>query len=251
MWALLKTRRWIAFTVLVIVAIAAFGLLSRWQWSRADERRAERTELAAELAATPMSAEQALNSPREWAPVRLTGTYDAERTVLVRQRPLNGANGFWVATPLITDSGTSIWINRGWLPVTGSATAVQSAPSPPSGTVTVTGHLRAAESTPSPAPQDLPPGQVPALDPSALGLVGDSATSQAARFYVELISSQPAEPDLTPIPLPEIDEGRNISYAVQWLLFAAVAIAGWFFFLRREAREDADTEHQEAPWTSA
>jgi cytochrome oxidase assembly protein ShyY1 len=38
--------------------------------------------------------------------------------------------------------------------------------------------------------------------------------------------------------VPTIDEGRNISYAIQWLIFATVAIAGWFVFLRREARED-------------
>lgn len=49
--------------------------------------------------------------------------------------------------------------------------------------------------------------------------------------------------------MPEVDEGRNISYAVQWLLFAVIAVAGWFYFLRREAREDE--ARQEAPWTSA
>jgi cytochrome oxidase assembly protein ShyY1 len=38
------------------------------------------------------------------------------------------------------------------------------------------------------------------------------------------------------VPLPQIDEGQNISYAVQWILFALVAMVGWFVFLRREAR---------------
>jgi cytochrome oxidase assembly protein ShyY1 len=43
------------------------------------------------------------------------------------------------------------------------------------------------------------------------------------------------------MPAPVIDETQNISYALQWLVFAAVAITGWWFFLRREAREDAAT----------
>ena len=42
MLALLRTRRWIGFTTLVIVLIAAFGFLSHWQWMRADEKRAQR-----------------------------------------------------------------------------------------------------------------------------------------------------------------------------------------------------------------
>lgn len=42
----------------------------------------------------------------------------------------------------------------------------------------------------------------------------------------------------------------NISYAVQWILFALVAFAGWFFFLRREARTVA-AEGKDPTWTSA
>jgi len=34
----------------------------------------------------------------------------------------------------------------------------------------------------------------------------------------------------------------NYSYAGQWLLFAMVAICGWFYFLRREAKEGAPVE---------
>ena len=49
------------------------------------------------------------------------------------------------------------------------------------------------------------------------------------------------------LPVPTIDEGQNISYAVQWLLFAAVAMGGWFFFLRREAIEEAALRESSTP----
>jgi cytochrome oxidase assembly protein ShyY1 len=39
------------------------------------------------------------------------------------------------------------------------------------------------------------------------------------------------------VPVTRPDEIQNVSYAVQWLLFAAVAIGGWFYFLRRESKE--------------
>ena len=46
MLALVKTRRWLSFTALVVLAIIGFGLLSRWQWDRADERRVERIAIS-------------------------------------------------------------------------------------------------------------------------------------------------------------------------------------------------------------
>lgn len=245
MLTLLRTRRWIAFTLLVVAAIVAFGLLSRWQWSRAEERRVEQAALLAETASPAVPLVEALAAPQEWMPVTVTGTYDSASTRLIRQRPLNGANGFWVATLLIADRGDAVWVNRGWVAVTGTATQVQAPPAPPAGTVTVTGRLRTAERTPQPAPSDLPDGQASALDPRVLG-------SQITGYYVEVTASEPQDSGVTPIPLPQIDESRNVSYAVQWLLFAVVALAGWFFFLRREAREDALHVAKEAtPSTSA
>lgn len=247
MWSLLRTRRWIAFTALVLAAIAAFGLLSRWQWERAEERRADRVMLEAEAAAEPIAWSAAISQPVPWQPVTITGEYDGAATQLIRQRPLDGRNGFWVATPLLQPDGARIWVNRGWVPVEGSATAAQSPPPVPTGEVTVTGWLRDAERMPSPPPGDLPAGQAAALDPRALG------SPDSPPFYVQASQSTPRESAVTIVAMPVIDEGRNISYAVQWLLFAAVAIAGWLFFLRREARDDAAraATREDVPWTSA
>jgi len=239
-----------AFTALVLAAIIAFGLLSRWQWARAEDRRTDRVELETETSTDPTSWAIAVESGQEWRPVTLVGTFEADSTVLIRQKPLDGRNGFWVATPLRQGDGSRVWINRGWIAAEGGATATQIAPAPPDGNVTVAGWLRRAEVTPSPAPADLPAGQAAALDPAALG-----PASQPA-FYVQMRASAPADEGVTAVPVPVIDEGRNISYAIQWLLFAAVAIAGWLFFLRREARDDAQRRRvaqsrEDAPWTSA
>jgi cytochrome oxidase assembly protein ShyY1 len=50
-----------------------------------------------------------------------------------------------------------------------------------------------------------------------------------------------------------LDDGPHLSYAVQWVLFALVAIGGWWTFLRREAEESGaaenvdDSERADAP----
>ncbi|MEK9736813.1 MAG: SURF1 family protein, partial [Candidatus Nanopelagicales bacterium] len=216
------------------LAIIGFGLLSRWQWQRAEDRRTERLALDAVATAEPTTLMAALADPIEWEPVTVAGIYASSDTWLIRQRPLDGANGFWVVSLLSTDAG-DVWVNRGWIPSGSSATAVVPAPHPPEGTVTVTGRLRWAEVAPNPLPTDLPDGQAPALDPAAWE-VGEPD------IYLQMMSSRPADPAVTPLPVPVIDEGRNISYAVQWVIFAFVALVGWFFFLRREAREDATAE---------
>jgi cytochrome oxidase assembly protein ShyY1 len=230
-WSLLRTRRWIAFSLLVVVAIAAFGLLSRWQWHRAEERRLERITWVEQSQAAPVGLAEAAATPREWQPVRTEGRFDDAATVLVRQRPLDGRNGFWVATPLDTAEGR-VWVNRGWIAATGAATGVVAPPPAPPGEVVIDARTRLSDTADGPAPTDLPAGQVAALDPESLG-------TDVAGIYLEAIASSPADPQVTRLPAPVIDETRNISYAVQWLLFAVIAIAGWWFFLRREAREDA------------
>jgi len=229
--SLLKTRRWIAFTLLVVLAITAFGLLSRWQWERAEEERQKRVAWATQTSGPALSLAEAVASPREWTPVRAAGRYDGASTVLVRQRPLDGRNGFWVVTALDTDAGR-VWVNRGWLPATGSATGYVAPPAAPAGSVVVEARLRMAESPRGPEPGDLPARQVTGLAPALLG-------ADIGTFYLEATASSPADPEVLRIPPPAIDETQNISYALQWLAFAGVALAGWWYFLRREAREDA------------
>lgn len=231
MRSLLKTRRWIAFTLLVVVAITAFGFLSRWQWSRAEEERTARLAWAQQAAGAPLSLTEAVSDPREWTPVRATGRYAVDSTVLVRQRPLDGRNGFWVMTALDTSDGR-VWVNRGWIPVAGAATGAVAPPPPPEGEVVVDARVRPADSDAEPAPTDLPPGQVSSVVPTRLG-------ADITAIYLEAIASDPPDPDVIRIPAPAIDETQNISYALQWLVFAVIALTGWWYFLRREAREDA------------
>jgi len=231
--ALLSTRRWVSFTVVVVIVIVAFGFLSRWQWARAQDKRVDRITLAQSLETTPTSVEAALSegmtTALQWHRVSARGQWRTDTEVLVRRRPLNATNGFWVMTAFRTVSGADLWINRGWIPAQSTATSQVQAPEPDMGVVDITGYLREYEN--EPAQQGLPQGQVSSV---TLGSLPSLARSLPA--YVQLVT--PAQNGVTALPTPEVDEGRNISYAVQWLLFALVSVSGWFFFLRREARGD-------------
>jgi cytochrome oxidase assembly protein ShyY1 len=83
---------------------------------------------------------------------------------LVRKRPLDGTDGFWVATPLITPAGNVVIVNRGWIKVSGAATQTPSVPTAPTGVVSVIGRIQPSQVTDGPEPSDMPAGQVSEMD---------------------------------------------------------------------------------------
>jgi len=233
MLALLRTRRWIAFTTLVLVAIVAFGLLSRWQWHRANEKQAQRIELEQAAATNPVEL-TAIDAPApDWQIISATGTYDPSMQVVVRQRPQDGRNGFWVLTPLLLTDGRSVWVNRGWLPASASATTSPVIPEPPSEPVAIIGSWHGFEQINEASRTGLPARMVGAVDPSVLPLAGDFDG------YLRITATTPSQEVLAFVSAPQIDDTMNLSYAGQWLLFAGVALVGWYVFLRREAKEEA------------
>ncbi len=245
-YAFLRQPRWLALGFVVLLVVPSFVLLSRWQLSRLDQRRHANAVVTdnAYATAVPVGRVMAPGAPvssigdgQTWLSVTAVGRYDASRQVLVRKRPLQGANGFWVTTPLVTTSGAVLVVNRGWVEAAGGAAVAQEVPAPPTGTVTVTGRIQPSEAAPVPQPTDLPARQITDLD---VGLVAGS--SEVYPGYVDLVSSDPAQAEgLTPIPLPDLSEGPHLSYALQWVFFAGVAIAGFVLLIRRE-RDYGDSD---------
>lgn len=244
-----------AFTIAALIAIAAFAMLSRWQWLRAEEERTA-SQSAIErgsMPAVPLSAvtrpEQPLPDDLQWRSVVVSGQFDCDRGALVRNRPQDGSNGFWVVCPVTTPDGTSIYVNRGWVAASAGATAEVSLPAAPTGTVQVTGSLRPRQPAGGPRPADLPTYQVTQIDTVQL-CEGDhlpsdiSSDCSQGSLYLPYVQAQQVSPiadeAVKPVSLPQPAGGRQLSYAGQWLLFAAIAVVGWYYFLWREAGEAAD-----------
>jgi cytochrome oxidase assembly protein ShyY1 len=110
--------------------------------------------------------------------------------------------------------------------------------------VTVVGRVQPTQDAPMPQPGDLPAGQVTDLD---VGLVARGAQSYPG--YVDLVSSDPAQGvGLMSWPVPDLSEGNHLSYAMQWIVFALIAVGGFVLLVRRE-RENPDDETTGAPET--
>ena len=107
--------------------------LGFWQLHRFEDHRAANAAGRAQRGGRPGAGRDAAagragrsSSDAEWRRVTATGEYDVSGQLLVRQRPLDGANGYQVLTPLVTSGGGALIVNRGWMPAGASATTVAS-----------------------------------------------------------------------------------------------------------------------------
>jgi len=251
-YSFLRRPKWLGLLLAVVIIVPAFFALSRWQLNRLEERRhyndlvthqGSEAPVQLETLLTPGAPVSSVNDTLRWRPVTVTGQYDSAHQVLVRKRPLNGTDGFWVATPLITSSGTVVVVNRGWIKVSGAATQTPTVPRAPSGTVTVIGRIQPSQVTDGPEPSDMPSGQVSELDVQLIGAHLGTVYPGA----VELISSTPTQDaGLTLLPLPDLTDGPHLAYAIQWVLFAGVTVAGYVMLARREREYEAELAEDRA-----
>jgi cytochrome oxidase assembly protein ShyY1 len=223
---MLATRKWIGLTLAMLAVIAAFGLLSRWQWQRAQR---DRVEAAPVPAAQVFSPGVPLAASSYGARVTASGTYDAGHQVLVA----HGNGSYWVVTPLRAASGEALPVARASVtsptdPAVADVTA---------GTVTVTGIAQPYEGDPGTA-SSLPAGQTERLTASGLGLPYPAAGGWVAlqeQVPAAAVAFSPVEPPITGDSTASI-RLQNASYAVQWLLFAGFVVFFWARMLRDDLR---------------
>ncbi|QVQ54935.1 SURF1 family protein [Spiractinospora alimapuensis] len=234
----------LTFTGLAALLVPVFVVLGFWQWDRFEQRLAatqlqEENIAAEEVAFDELTEVDGDLAPDDrWHSTTLTGEFDPDHEVLVRNRTSDDGPGFFVVTPLLTGDGTAALVNRGWVPRAEAADARPEVPPPPTGNVTVTGRAETSETTESTGIQDrdgLPEGQVMLIDVPTLA---EEMPYPVLGGHIEMLSLEPAV-DETPLPVTVdgYNWGLNLAYAVQWWLFAALVVGALVVLVRREVRE--------------
>lgn len=247
----LLSPRMLLSHVLVLAAVATMVSLGSWQLRRLDEVRGinERleTRLSGEprpLASYPMppDPEHPAAAELEFRPVTATGTYLPEEEVLQRSRSSAGRSGYHVVTPLRTDDGT-ILVRRGWVPFELDDPPVPEA-APPSGEVTVTGYLERSESQPEGFGQrDPEEGYLPRVFRVDVARLDRQITDDLLPVVLHLEEQTPGQSGPLPVvaPRPEFSATTHLSYAVQWFVFAAIALVAYLAWLRKRLRSPDDS----------
>ena len=256
MYRFVLSPRWLGFALFVILLAGVCVRLGIWQHDRHEQRTAENEIVRAHLDEEPRPIDEVIGPDDEsvptdsqWTPVTVTGTYDTEHEVVEKYQTRDEGPGVDVVTPLVTESGTAVIVNRGWMATPNNSADVD-IPAPPSGTVTVTGWVR-VDSTADAAAIEPTDGQVRAV--SSAG-IETALPYDAYPGYVNRTEQQPAGDDgLEPEPRPDLGQGPHFFYAMQWFFFAALAVFGWFYFAWTEAhpRPRRTSRGPAGPHTSA
>ena len=228
-------RRWLSWFLLVAIFATACGFLSNWQFHRREEKLAQIAQVNANYDATPVAIEALLpnldswNDAIEWRQVSLIGHYLPEKTLLVRNRPNNGAPGFEQMVPF-ESGGRVLFVSRGWLPTGNLQDSPDTNPMPAADEKLIVVRLRASEPK---LDREAPAGQAVDFEVPALGKqLG--ITDFYEKTYGRLVSESPSENSLTQLESPTRSEGNNLSYAIQWIVFALLAVAALIWAIRQE-----------------
>lgn len=222
----------------VVLTCVALGF---WQLNRLSDRRADNTRLLTRVAQPVVdvsdlaSLQGGRDDPAAYRRVRATGTYDVANEVLLRARSLRGRAGNHVLTPLRLASGRSIVVDRGWIPIAKTRPADPEF-APPTGQVTVTGILQPSDPKPiAVGPRDPPTGRLQTIGRIDLERLAPQIPYPIEPLAIALEEQIPAQTDLPKAAgLPAPGEGPHFAYAVQWFLFALIALITTVLLIRRE-----------------
>jgi surfeit locus 1 family protein len=219
-------------SLVALALIALCFIAAQWQYNRGVDRHERNSLIEKNIAAPDLSLEKAASelSKNEWRTVNTAGVFNADQTILLRNRYFEGKYGFEFLTIFTSSSGEKFWVDRGWIVAGRDALTAPVIPATPSGTVEITGRMRLDTS--------LPRGSFFALPASGTGLISKwNAQNEVVTegYYLDLLKGSTNEltPDV-PAQLPELSDGPHMAYALQWVFFAG--LVGYGRILIRRSR---------------
>jgi surfeit locus 1 family protein len=234
-------RKWLLATLFVLAGTALCIRLGIWQLDRLEQRRAFNAQFESARALPVLDLRQGIPedvSEMEWRAVKVTGEYDFENQIAVRNQYYGDQYGYHLLTPL-RFAGTTVLVDRGWIPADGNAAPADWRKYDEPGPVTVSGQIRLGQAKPrfggvaDPLPEN--GAKLAVWNNADLTRVAAQMPYPILPVYIQ------PEPDANdtepPIPFqPEVEltEGPHSGYALQWFTFATILFVGYPFFLRKQ-----------------
>ena len=256
------TPGWILAAVFVLLfTYFAFNTLAPWQLGKNTKRTEfnDRLKAAMEQAPVPVSEvlpkdpEKPVEEAQEWRHVTLQGKLLPQQEVLLRNRPVESAPAYQVITPFETTDGTTVLVNRGWVPAEGGENRPELIAKAPDGEMELSGYVRLGEGKNDRGVIDAE-GRKQTTSVSA-EQIGAATGLTLAHDYVQLdeqsteaIADRAGDEGVAPhpIPLPKIESGPYLSYGIQWIAFGIIApiLLGWFIWseIKERRREQLENE---------
>jgi len=218
----MRTRRLWPLAVLGALMFAVFCALGAWQLQRLGWKRALIAQVEQQLAAEPVAAP----APEQ---AQILGKADAYRRVQVRGEFAHGleactlavteyGSGCWVMTPLRTEAGWWLLVNRGFVPLKQKPASARPL-GQVQGVVTVTGLLRLSEPKGGFLRSNQPKQERwYSRDVAAIAAARGLAAGKVAPYFIDAETQSPGGPKagLTVVRF----NNNHLAYALTWFAMA-------------------------------
>jgi len=216
-----KPSIWISLATVLFVALTIS--LGNWQRGRAEHKRATQAQLDRSAAEPPRSIPTEPVDPQRFvlSKVVARGTYDTSRTILIDNKVYEGRVGYHVATPLrLEGSDMHVLVLRGW--IAGEATRDRLPKfETPGGEVKIEGVAAVPSDRIFELKSETAPGKV------WQNLVLERYAKWSGLKLQPVVIEQTNDAGdglMRDWPKPDLGIEKNISYSMQWYLFAALAV---------------------------
>jgi surfeit locus 1 family protein len=226
-------------TVLTAAACVAFASLGRWQWDKGNLRESQAEEFRRGSEEALDLGARSLNEVERFQRVRVRGHFDTAHQFLLDNRTYEGRAGYEVLTPFDRPDGTTILVDRGWVPFAGYRDKLPDVAFAPAQQDTIIGRV---DELPS---EGLESGRAPpdtraswpkvTSYPRAAELRG--ALGRATETRILLLDPRVPNGYVREWQPPGLPAIRHWSYAVQWWAFAVLAIALWLILGFKKRRD--------------
>ncbi len=242
----LLSRNWLIKHTFALIILLTMIRLGFWQLDRLAEKRAlnAATLTALDQPAIVLTGDSVDPDALHFRKVQVSGVYDNEQSIVLRNQLLDGVAGLHLITPLrINGSEQAVLIDRGWIDQ-GQAREEVRGVFAQTGDVTIEGIAFRSQERPDAlfAPKDLPlPGETRIDAWMRVDIAKIQEQIDAPLLPVYIAQMPGATPPLPDQPRPEsavkIDEGSHLSYAIQWFSFSVILIVVYALLIRQELRK--------------
>lgn len=208
------------FAALAVALGAMFVRLGFWQLDRRTERRAANAVIAARLAQPEVAyTTLRLDSAAVYRRAVVRGVPDTAWEFWISGRSRNGSPGVHIMTPVrVPRTDTAVLVNRGWVYAPDAATADLAAWR--ERRQEFHGFVMQLSATTA----------APGVKGRALRRLSSNGARHMLPYpvHTRYLVSQDSAARGSParLPLPALDDGPHLSYAIQWFCFAAIALGG-------------------------
>lgn len=231
-------RRYLALTALALALFALCLQGARWQFDRYETRHAKNELIKANISLSPIFESDLVGAKPErvaWRNIEISGTFQPDTEILVRNRYYQERYGLGVVTLFRSESGRSYWVDRGWVLAGPDAMTPPKVKPVDEKPVTLLARVRVEDIERQLGGTVF---AIPGADgASRLQSWNNAGSVTTEAIYLDLISASDRRfnPD-APTPLPNLSDGPHLAYSIQWVLFAGFVLFGWFLVVREDRR---------------